>query len=152
MVTPPPFIINLANAKLSSLAPPALRLTGPLMQVRDGPAGLSASYGQTYRFARPGRIGLVPIGYADGYLRCLSNKAVVRIRGRDAPVRGRVCMNQIIVDLTDVPDASQGDEVEIISADPAAPNSVENLARLAGTIPYEITCRLGGRVQRKLVD
>jgi alanine racemase len=61
-------------------------------------------------------------------------------------------MDQVVLDLTDVPAAQVGDEVEIISADPAAPHSVENLARLAGTIPYEITCRLGQRVRRVLVD
>jgi len=69
-----------------------------------------------------------------------------------APVRGTVSMDQIIVDLTDVPGAAVGDEVEILSPDPAAPHSVENLARLAGTIPYEVTCRLGHRVRRVLVD
>jgi len=94
----------------------------------------------------------VPIGYADGYLRCLSNAATVRIGGRDVPVRGTVSMDQTIVDLTDAPEARVGDEVEIISPDPKAPNSVENLARLAGTIPYEITCRIGLRVRRVLVD
>ncbi|MBI5724995.1 MAG: alanine racemase [Planctomycetes bacterium] len=131
---------------------PALRLIGPLMQVKDVPAGSSTSYGLTYTFDRPSRIGLAPIGYGDGYLRCLSNKSAMRVRGRYAPVRGTICMDQTVIDLTDIPQASAGDEIEIISNDPAAINSVENLARLSGTIPYEITCRLGSRVRRKLVD
>ena len=130
---------------------PCLRLTGRLMQVKDVPAGSRCGYGLTYRFDRPSRTGLVPVGYGDGYLRSLSNRATMRIRGRDVPIRGRVAMDQIIIDLTDVAGAKVGDEVEIISSDPSAPHSVENLARLAGTIPYEITVRLGRRVRRRLV-
>jgi alanine racemase len=128
---------------------PALRLVGRLLQVKEVRAGASCGYGFTYTFDRDGRVGRVPIGYGDGYLRCLSNRSLVRVRGCDAPLRGRVSMDQIIIDLTDCPRARAGDEVEIISSDPAAPHSVENLARLAGTIPYEVTCRLGGRMERK---
>ena len=131
---------------------PALRLAGRLMQIKDVPEGGSCGYGLTYTFDRPGRAGLVPVGYADGYMRSLSNKSTMRIRGRDVPVRGRVSMDQTIVDLTGLGDARVGDEVEIISPEPQAPHSVENLAHLAGTIPYEITCRLGRRVRRVLAD
>jgi alanine racemase len=132
---------------------PALRLRASLMIVKDAPAGSRCGYGLTHRFDRPSRIGLVPVGYGDGYPRCLSNRAVMRVRGHACGVRGRVSMDQTIVDLTDVPDARVGDEVEVISSDPAAPNSVESLARLAGTIPYEITCGLGKRrIRRVLVD
>ena len=131
---------------------PALRLVGRLLQVKDVQAGSGCGYGLTYTFDRDGRVGRVPIGYADGYLRRWSNRATVRIRGYDAPVRGRVSMDQIIIDLTDCPQAHLGDEVEIISPNPTAPHSVENLARLAETIPYEVTCRLGGRSDRVLVD
>ena len=131
---------------------PALRLTAPLTQVKSLPAGSRCGYGLRHTFARESCVGLVPVGYGDGYFRCLTGKAAVRVRGRMAPVRGTVSMDQIIVDLTDVPGAAVGDEVEILSPDPAAPHSVENLARLAGTIPYEVTCRLGHRVRRVLVD
>jgi len=130
---------------------PALRLWGRLMQIKDVPNGSSCGYGLTYVFRRDSRVGLVPVGYGDGYFRSLSNRSSMRIRGRDVPIRGNVSMDQIIIDLTDVPDAQVGDIVEIISPDPAAPHSVENLARQAGTIPYEITCRLGRRVRRVLV-
>ena len=84
--------------------------------------------------------------------RNLSNKAVVRINGYDAPVCGLVSMDQMTVDVTDIPTVHVGDEVEIISADPDAPNCVENLARLADTIPYEITCHLGHNMRHVLVD
>lgn len=131
---------------------PILRLTGRLMQVRSMPAGSSCGYGLRHTFARPSRIGLVPVGYADGYLRCLTNKSVMRVRGRLVPTCGTISMDQTIVDVTDVPAAAVGDEVEIISPDPCDPHSVEGLARLAGTIPYEITCRIGGRVRRRLVN
>jgi len=127
---------------------PALRLAGRLMQAKNIPAGGSCGYGLTYTFAKPGRIGLAPIGYGDGYLRCLSNRSTMRIRGRDVPVRGRVSMDQTIIDLTEAPDAKVGDEVEIISSNPTDPHSVEGLARLAGTIPHEVTCRLGARIHR----
>lgn len=131
---------------------PSLRLTGRLMQVKDIPAGSSCGYGLTYRFTRDSRVGLVPVGYGDGYPRCLSNQSVMSVRGREVPVRGRIAMDQTLIDLTDVPAARVGDEVEIISASPEAANSVTALASLAGTIPYEITCMLGLRVRRVLVD
>ncbi len=131
---------------------PALRVTARLMPVKEVPAGTSCGYGLTFTFERPGRIGRVAIGYGDGYLRCLSNKSTVRVRGVDVPLRGRVSMDQLIIDLTDVPQVRLGDEVELISPDPAAPHSVENLARLAGTIPHEIVCLLAGRINRILVD
>jgi alanine racemase len=131
---------------------PAMRVWGRLMQVKNVPAGSRVGYGLTYTFDRDSRVGLVPIGYGDGYFRNLSNRATMRVRGRDVPIRGRVSMDQITIDLSLVPEAQVGDVVEIVSSDPAAPHSVENLARLAGTIPYEITCRLGRRVQRVLVE
>jgi alanine racemase len=131
---------------------PALRVTGRLMQVKDVEVDDRCGYGLTYTFRRATRIGLVPMGYADGYPRNLGNRAVMRIGQVDCPVRGRVSMDQIIIDLGDAPEANVGDEVEIVSDRPLAPNSIENLARLAGTIPYELTVRLGGRVQRVAVD
>jgi len=131
---------------------PALRLWGRLMQVKEVRAGAGCGYGLTHTFQRDGRIGLVPVGYADGYLRSLSNKATMRVAGRDVPVVGRVSMDQTTIDLTDVPRARVGDEVEIISNDPAAPHSVENLARLAGTIPYELITGIGPRARRVVVE
>jgi hypothetical protein len=131
---------------------PCLRLRSLLMQIKDLPAGSSVGYGLTHTFDRAARVGLVPVGYADGYPRGLSGKASMRIAGVDIPVCGRVAMDQVIVDLSEVPSVQIGDEVEVISSDPSTPHSVENLARLAGTIPYEITCGLGGRINRTAVE
>ncbi len=131
---------------------PCMSVKAKLIAVKHVPEGARSGYGLTHRYDRDSRVGVVPIGYGDGYFRNLSNKAVVRINGVDAPVRGRVSMDQMTVDVTDIPDVKVGDEVEVISSDPQAPNRVENLARLAGTIPYEITCHLGHNMRHELVD
>ena len=131
---------------------PCMSVKAKLIAIKHLAAGSRSGYGLTHTYDRDSRVGVVPIGYGDGYFRCLSNQAVVRINGMDAPVRGMVSMDQMTVDVTDIPDARVGDEVEVISSDPAAPNCVENLARLAGTIPYEITCHLGHNMRHELVD
>ncbi len=132
---------------------PCMRVTAPIIQIKDVSAGTSCGYGLTFTFNKDSRIGRIPVGYGDGYPRRLSNKAIVRIKGKDAPLRGRVSMDQLIIDLTDIPDVIVGDEVEIISDDRLKLNSVENLARLAGTISYEVTCCFGGkRVERVVGD
>jgi len=131
---------------------PSLRLTAPIVLIKDVPAGARTGYGLTYRFERPARAALVPVGYADGYFRSFSNVASMRLRGVDCPVRGRVSMDQTIIEVTDVPEPEVGEHVEIVSPDPSAPHSVENLARLAGTIPYEIITRLGDRITRVVAE
>ena len=131
---------------------PCMAVAAQLIAVKHLPKGSRSGYGLTHEYARDSRVGIVPIGYGDGYFRNLSNQAVVRINGQDAPVCGLVSMDQMTVDVTDIPDAKVGSRVEIISSDPLAPNSVENLARLAGTIPYEITCHLGHNIRHVLVD
>lgn len=131
---------------------PCMSVKAKLIAVKHMRMGSRSGYGLTHEYDRDSRVGVVPIGYGDGYFRNLSNKACVRINGMNAPVRGRVSMDQMTVDVTDIPDAKVGDEVEIISADPEAPNCVENLARLAGTIPYEITCHLGHNMRHRLID
>ena len=131
---------------------PCMSVKAQLIAVKHMRAGSYSGYGLTHKYEQDSRVGVVPIGYGDGYFRCLSNRAVVRINGCDAPVRGRVSMDQMTVDVSGIPDAKVGDVVEVISSDPAAPNCVENLARLAGTIPYEITCHLGHNMQHVLTD
>ncbi len=142
------------SATLRNILPlkPALRLTAPIVLIKDVPARAFTGYGMTYRFSAPARVALVPVGYGDGYFRSLSNVASMRLRGVDCPVRGRISMDQTIIEVTDVPDATVGERVEVISADPGAPNSVAGLAALAGTIPYEVIAHLGDRITRRIVD
>jgi alanine racemase len=130
---------------------PCLRLMAPIVQIKDVPAGSQTGYGLTYRFEKDARLALVPIGYADGYLRAFSNVASMRVAGVDCPIRGRVSMDQTVIEITQVPQARIGHRAEIIGDDPKAPHSLANLARLAGTIPYEIVSRLGDRIQRTIV-
>ncbi len=127
---------------------PALRVVARLIETKTAPAGSATGYGGTHTFAEATPIGLVPIGYADGYPRRLGGVATMRLRGRDVPVCGRVSMDQAVVDLSAVPEARVGDEIEVISNDPDAPHSLERLAALADTIPYEICCALGARATR----
>ena len=132
---------------------PALRVVSRLMQIHEVESGTRVGYGLTYRCERPSRIGLVAGGYGDGYLRSLSNCGVVRVGDEAAPVVGRVSMDQITVDLTDLPGAMVGDSVELLSNDPTAPNCAAKLAAAAGTISYEIMTRMDShRMQRVLID
>lgn len=135
---------------------PALRLVSTLAEVRRLPAGSTIGYGSTFTTGRDSVIGTIVIGYADGYRRLLSNDAQMTLprRGdtrRDVPVVGRVSMDQVTVDLTDAGEVRVGDEVVVIDNDPAAPNSVEALARKTNTIPYEITTLITSRVPRVVV-
>ncbi len=132
---------------------PCLRLVGRLAAVKRVPKGSAVGYGRTFVAPRESVLGLVPVGYGDGYRRALSNQAVMTLRaGTDrqavVPVVGRISMDQTILDVTDVPDVREGEPVVIIDDDPDAPNSVAALARLMNTIPYEVTCGLGRRIRR----
>jgi alanine racemase len=131
---------------------PAMRWTAPLIAVRDVPAGIGVGYGQTWTAPRPTRLGLIPIGYADGYPRSLSNRGIMMAAGQPAPVAGRVSMDLTVVDLGNAPQATVGDEVTVLDSDPLSPASVYRMAELAETIPYEIFCRIGSRVRRVEVD
>ena len=131
---------------------PTLRLESQLVLVKDLPEGHSCGYGRTFRAGRETRIGIVPVGYGDGYDRAYSNRAVMSVSGGTARVIGRVSMDQTILDLTDLPQAQLGDAVIVISEKRHEPNSVEALAELVDTIPYEVTCRLGRRIVRRAVS
>ena len=131
---------------------PVLKLTGRLVAIKDVPAGTKIGYGRSYECSKPSRIGLVQVGYADGYRRAFSNNANMRLKGVSIPVRGKVSMDQTVVDISNVSEAAIGDEVEIISAQSTASNSVSSLATRSGLIPYEIVCGLGDRVGRISVE
>ena len=135
---------------------PAVRWLSRAVHVRAYDAGAGVGYGLTNRLDRPSLLGLVPVGYGDGYPVALSGRAVVRVRvGErwvDAPVCGRVNMDQITIDLTDAArdlaspaDALRDAEVELVSNDPGAANSLPRLAALASTHCYELLCRMGGQ-------
>lgn len=130
---------------------PILRLVSHLTAVKSIPADHCVGYGATFTTRRPTRLGIVPVGYYDGFLRVLSNAAIVGTAVGDAPVIGRISMDQLAVDLTDLPPLAVGTEVVLIDDTPDRPNSVAGLARGLGTIPYEVTCLLGQRVQRVAV-
>lgn len=127
---------------------PVMRWVAPLAMVRMIRKGSAIGYGQTFIAERDMRVGLVPVGYADGYMRAWSNKAVMMVAGQPAPVVGRVSMDLTTIDLTDHPGVNTGDEVVLMDDDPLSPGSAYALAKLAGTIPYEIFCRIGQRVTR----
>jgi len=127
---------------------PALTLKSLVSRVRTLPAGAGVSYGRTYITERPTPAALVPVGYGDGYHRILSNKGSVLIRGKRARILGRVCMDQFVVDVSDIPDIQQDDEVVLVGSQGEERISAEEVARLAGTINYEVTTSLLPRVAR----
>jgi alanine racemase len=127
---------------------PALRWVAPLIDIREIPGGESVGYGQTWKAERPTRLGLVPVGYADGYPRELSSRGVMMVHNAPASVVGRVSMDLTVIDLQQVPHPVVGDEVIVLDSDPLSPASAYKLAELANTIPYEILSRIGPRVHR----
>src|SRR6185437_10729876 len=130
---------------------PVMKWTAPLIGIRQVRRGICVGYGQTWQAARDTRIGLVPVGYADGYLRGYSNRAVMLVHGKPAPVVGRVSMDLATIDLGGIPQAQVGDEVKLLDNDPLSPVSVYALSKWSDTIPYEVFCRIGKRVQRVAV-
>lgn len=133
----------------------ALRLRSFLTQVKHVAAGASVGYGCTFRAPEAMDMGIVPVGYADGYDRRLSNCASMSIGGIQLPVIGRVSMDQVTLDLRPLAAAGRtaaaGDEVLVIDDDPEAPNNIESLAQLLDTVPHEVMTGLGGRVRRVAV-
>lgn len=127
---------------------PAMRWTAPLMAIHAIKSGATIGYGQSFTAPRDMRIGLVPVGYADGYLRAFSNRATMILGGSHCSVVGRVSMDFTTIDLTNAPHAIIGDEVTVLDDDPLSPASAYELARLADTIPYELFTRIGVRVRR----
>ena len=110
--------------------------------------GTEVSYGRTFRAERKVRMGVLPIGYADGLFRSLSNRMAVQTDFGPAPVRGRICMDMTMVDLTDLPDVHVGDAVELFGQR----QSVDTLAEVLQTIPYELICAVSKRVPRLYME
>lgn len=127
---------------------PVMTLKTTVGPVKDYAPETSVSYGRTYFTAGEQRIGVLPIGYADGLQRCLSNRWEMLTPKGPARIRGRVCMDMCMVDLTDLPDVDTGDEVEVFGPN----NPVEKMAEAAGTITYELTCDVSKRVPRVYLE
>lgn len=128
---------------------PALRFVSRIVHLKAVPAGTSISYGATHTTCADGtRIATVPVGYADGYSRLLSGKGHALVRGVRVPVIGRVCMDQLMLDVSGVPSAEMGDEVVLYGSQGEAEITLEEVAARIGTITYEVVCDLGRRVPR----
>jgi len=130
---------------------PVMKIVSRIVHIKKASAGAPLSYGRTFVTKRESVIGVVPMGYADGFNRLLSNRAHVKIKDDYAPIAGRVCMDQFLVDITDIPDVRAGCEVVVYSEDSADVNSVENIAFLLNTIPNEVVCAVSKRVRRKYI-
>ncbi|NCB92743.1 MAG: alanine racemase [Clostridia bacterium] len=128
---------------------PAMELKSHVSYVKDVEAGVGVSYGGTYVTVREKtKIATIPVGYADGYPRGLSNKGYVLIHGKKANILGRVCMDQFMVDVTDIPGVECMDEVTLLGHDQDAVISIEELSALSGRFPYEFLCCISKRVPR----
>lgn len=127
-----------------------LALKSQVALLRSIHAGEAAGYGRTFLAKRDTLLAVLPIGYGDGYPRALSGKGRVMIRGRLVPVAGRICMDQLTVDVTDLPEVAVGDEAVLVDSRPGSCLSASSVANTAGTIPNELLCRLGERLPRLL--
>jgi alanine racemase len=131
---------------------PLMRWRSEIARIKEVPAGASIGYGRTFTTMRPSRIATIPVGYADGYSRGLSNRADVLVRGTRVPVVGRVSMDLITLDVTALPEAEIGDEVVLLGRQGAEEITAEELAKKLDTISYEVFCNVGARVPRVYVD
>jgi alanine racemase len=127
---------------------PAMSLRASVSFVKSVPAGSGIGYGMSYITKSPARIATVPVGYADGYSRSLSNRGFVLIHGKRAPIVGRICMDQFMVDVTHIPDVKVGDVVTLLGKDKGAEISAEELSGWAGSFNYELICDVSKRVPR----
>ena len=132
---------------------PVMELVSHIVMIKEVAAGTPVSYGGTFVCDRNTKIATIPVGYGDGYPRSLSSKGYVLIRGKRAQILGRVCMDQFMVDVTDIPEAKEGDEVILLGKDKTSGEeiSAELLGEMSGRFNYELTCDINKRVPRKFV-
>ncbi len=127
---------------------PALSLYSHIVYIKEIEKGTPVSYGGTFTADKKMRIATIPVGYGDGYARGLSGKGYVLLHGKKAPVLGRVCMDQFMVDVSDIPEAAKGDKVTLIGKDGEERITMEELGDISGRFNYEFACDLGKRVPR----
>ncbi|WP_270362628.1 alanine racemase [Eubacterium ramulus] len=127
---------------------PLLSLKSHVVHVKELEPGRIISYGGTFEVEKPMQIATVPVGYADGYPRSLSNKGYVLIHGKRAAICGRVCMDQMMVDVSEIPDVKPGDEVTLIGTDGTETITMEELGDMSGRFNYELACDLNKRIPR----
>ncbi len=131
---------------------PVMRFISQVAQLKDVPAGEGISYGHRFVTSKPSRLAAIPVGYADGYNRLLTNRGEVLIGGRRAPVVGTVCMDWILIDVTDLPDVQVGDQVTLLGRDGDDIITAEEWADKVGSITYEVFCNISKRVPRVPVN
>lgn len=127
---------------------PALSLHSHIVYIKTLLPGQSVSYGGTFTAGEEMRVATIPVGYGDGYPRSLSGKGYVLVRGRKAPILGRICMDQFMVDVSGIPEAREGDLVTMIGRDGEECITAEELGELSGRFHYELVCDLGKRIPR----
>ena len=130
---------------------PVMSVKANIVHLKDVPAGFSVGYGRRYISEKPSKIATLALGYADGYPRPYSQFAKVIVNGVMAPVAGNICMDQCMVDVTDVPDVKVGDEVIIMGTDGKNTILADDIAKATGTINYEICCAFGQRLPKVYV-
>ena len=135
------------DSNLLSLAP-ALEWVSHVAHIKTLPAGCPISYGGTYVTTAPTIIATIPVGYADGYRRSLSNRFYVLIHGKKAPILGRICMDQMMVDVTAIEDVKPGDTVTLVGTDGDATITMEEISAQADSFNYEFVCGISRRVPR----
>ena len=146
---------NTSSASLGARLEPAMSVAAPIMSIRRLEKGQSVSYGCAFVAPRPMRVAVVGCGYSQGYSRSLSNQARVILNGRSAPQIGKICMGMFMIDISDLPDAAIGDSAWIVGGEAEAgqtPVTMQELADLAGTIPYEMMCVFGAMNPRSYED
>ena len=127
---------------------PAMEIKSCITYIKEIEAGTAVSYGGTFVADHTMKVATIPVGYGDGYVRSLSGKGVVLIHGKRAAILGRICMDQFMVDVTDIPDVQEDDEVTLLGSDGAECITMEELAEKSGGFHYEMICDIGKRIPR----
>ncbi|MCD7847008.1 MAG: alanine racemase [Oscillospiraceae bacterium] len=131
---------------------PVMELKSIVSQIKTLPAGVTIGYGRTFKTERETRVATVTIGYADGCPRLLSNKGELLVHGKRAKILGRVCMDQLMIDVSEIPETKVGDTVTLIGRDGSEQITADEIGSLCGTIGYEIVCGISQRVPRVFVN